>query len=171
MLSRARGRATTMTRFHFEYFLIDFRSRKPESDFGGNGALPFLPGLCLSRKNATLDKFRNKRKVGCTLLHKDARLLERGGRRKREKEREGGEGGLPKGWPRLYRERVEPRKNHKSSDLPVTLRTGRLLERRSTKMMKCNRAVLHIARLSTQKEIVSREGVISFNLLNTNAGF
>lgn len=41
-----------------------------------------------------------------------------------------------RGWPRPYRERVEPRKNHKSTDLPVTPRTWRLIRRRSTKTMK-----------------------------------
>lgn len=44
--------------------------RSPQSKtgngFGGNGSDLIF---CSSRKNATLDKFRNKRKVGCRLLH------------------------------------------------------------------------------------------------------
>lgn len=136
-LARTRS-ATTMTRFHSSTFSSISAVENRGTISAETELSPFHPGFCLSRKNATLDKFRNKRKVGCTLLHKDARLLERGGRRKREREREEERkgGGVPRRWPRPYRERVEPRKNHKSSDLPVTLRTRRLLERRSTKMMK-----------------------------------
>lgn len=102
---------------------------KTGNGFGGNGSdLVF----CSLKKNATLDKFRNKRKVGCRLLHGEdgraARARKGGSERK---ERRG-----CRGWPRPYRERVEPRKNHKSNDLPVTPRTWRPIRRRSTKTMK-----------------------------------
>lgn len=49
--------------------------------------------FCLSRKNATLDKFRNKRKVGCALLYGDdcrAGMQERKEKRERMEVTEGG---------------------------------------------------------------------------------
>jgi len=115
---------------------IHFSRRSPWSKtgngFGGNGSdLVF----CSSRKNATLDKFRNKRKVGCRLLHGEncRRDGETARARKGGNEREERRG--CRGRPRPYRERVEPRKNHKSNDLPVT-RTWRPIRRRSMKTMK-----------------------------------
>lgn len=63
-----------------------------------------------------------------------------------EKERDGESERAPRMVVRPYRERVEPRKNHKSNDLPVTPRTKRPV-RSSTKMMKD--AVMLSARTTT----------------------
>lgn len=54
--------------------------------------------FCLSRKNATLDKFRNKRKVGCSLLHGDNRPSGDGRLHERKEEKERKSGGC-RGWP------------------------------------------------------------------------
>lgn len=60
------------------------------------------PRFCLSRKNATLDKFRNKRKVGCALLYGDDCHAGMGGCRNEKRRKSRGYRGRPteKGWNR-----------------------------------------------------------------------